>query len=255
MASGGNTVHMENGAKIDLEDYSSANVLTIYADESRIRINGAVTGGLQATVRSRGELVIMEGGSLSVPSGRTLTLGGTALAGFDGTAGGTASLTISGTLKFEIGTKFQVNNCPTYQGIDTEPAGVNTKNMPKAIGTPRCGDCVTGATTGTTAIAGRAVSSSGSAFTALFDDVVGSGFVNDEFMRGPFRSGVHGLTAPNLTANVTLASGSTIQVGQVDLLAPGTYDLIVADSLTDNGATLPDNVAVVGNKLVLTVSE
>ena len=38
-------------------------------------------------------------------------------------------------------------------------------------------------------------------------------------------------------------------------LAPGSYDLIVADSITDNGATLPAGVSIMGgNVLRLTVA-
>jgi hypothetical protein len=71
-----------------------------------------------------------------------------------------------------------------------------------------------------------------------------------------FRSGRYGLASPavgvtgqprdpNVTFNVTLASGSTITVDTTGL-APGIYDLIVCDSLTDGGATLPVNMAIVG---------
>jgi hypothetical protein len=79
-----------------------------------------------------------------------------------------------------------------------------------------------------------------------------------------FRSGRYGLAEPasgvtgqprdpNVTFDVTLASGSTIMVNTTGL-APGTYDLIVCDSLTNAGATLPANTAIVGgNTLRLTM--
>ncbi|MGI1662013.1 hypothetical protein ACRDNQ_07220 [Palleronia sp. KMU-117] len=78
-----------------------------------------------------------------------------------------------------------------------------------------------------------------------------------------FRSGKYGLEdlgagvtgqpkATSVTSTVVLASGSTITVDTTGLSA-GTYDLIDVDSLTDNGATLPSGVAVVGNRLRVTV--
>jgi hypothetical protein len=82
-----------------------------------------------------------------------------------------------------------------------------------------------------------------------------------------FRSGKYGLAVPtaghtgqprepNLTFNVTLASGSTISVDATGL-PNGNYDIIVADSLTNSGATLTTNrgtLTVVGNVLRLTVT-
>jgi len=72
-------------------------------------------------------------------------------------------------------------------------------------------------------------------------------------------SGVYGLNEynrinpPSVTSQVVLEAGSTVTVDRTGLAA-GTYTLIEADSLTDNGATLPPGVSVSGGRVVLEVS-
>jgi hypothetical protein len=80
-----------------------------------------------------------------------------------------------------------------------------------------------------------------------------------------FRSGRYGLIdvasgvtgqpkPPNVTFNVTLASGSMITVDTTGLAPGSVHDLIVCDSLTNAGATLPANAAIIGgNTLRLTM--
>ncbi len=83
--------------------------------------------------------------------------------------------------------------------------------------------------------------------------VAGNGGMStiEEFRSGHYGiedlgSGVMGQPLnPSVASSVTLESGSTVTVDTTGL-SPGTYDLIVVDTLTDNGATLPSGVTVVG---------
>lgn len=61
-----------------------------------------------------------------------------------------------------------------------------------------------------------------------------------------FRSGRNGLTAPTCTPTVTMAFGSSVDIGTVDHWPSGTH------YLTGTGATLPAGVTVTGGRLVYT---
>ena len=114
------------------------------------------------------------------------------------------------------------------------------------------------ATSGQVSLPGGAgsyyVSSSAAAGTASTMEVhVAIQFDNTSSLQiAETQTGLYGDT-PNVASAVTLASGATVTV-DTSGLAAGTYDLIDVDTLTDNGATLPSGVSVVGNRLQLTVS-
>ena len=279
---GGNTIDMENGARIEIGDYSSANVLTINAYESQIKVTGTVTGAVEATVRARGELLIDDGASLSLPSGRVLTLGGTALAGFTGT--GSMTIGNGAFLRFEVGSIFRINNCKTYGSTATGDGA--TRNVPRGIGKPDIRDGIAGVISGTTAICGAVYCTGDSAFEAMYDNIEGSGFGSGEQVSGPTWCGMYFIgdsrtdsvvdlsvaellsyygtvngtptyqvctirDFPGGSGTVTLAAGSTVEVGQVDLLAPGTHVLI--ENVVNEGASLPPGVSVSGGSLIVTV--
>jgi len=77
-----------------------------------------------------------------------------------------------------------------------------------------------------------------------------SGFTTIE----TFHSGKYGLDtfnrpkSPNVVSSVVLEAGAEIIFDKGNL-SPGTYDLIRANSLIDNGATLPAGVSINGNTL------
>ena len=209
-----------------------------------------------------GQAVLAEpGGSMTLASGRTMNIHG-GQAGFDGSGGGSASLTVEGTLAFK--TVVSVS-------YDTGP-----QNWAELI---KQGATVTGSTSGATGtFVSQSTNTDGISGTIRLVDVTGT-FVDGEELTESLRrdngvaasqplvngtptvsigqineiqTGIYGET-PNVASAVTLASGSTVTV-DTSGLATGTYDLIDVDTLTDNGATLPSGVSVVGNRLQLTVS-
>lgn len=62
----------------------------------------------------------------------------------------------------------------------------------------------------------------------------------------PFVSGIYGAGNPTVTAAVTLGSTFVLDLSRVDLLEPGTYDLIVATTLNLGSWTPPAGVSKVG---------
>ena len=68
-----------------------------------------------------------------------------------------------------------------------------------------------------------------------------------------FNAEGRGAQDPNVVSQITLESGANITADTAGLAA-GSYDLIDVDALTDNGATLGAGLAVVSNRLVLTVT-
>jgi hypothetical protein len=203
---GGGTVTLRAAGQLHLEGTSSSGSKLVNAHGGRLLIGGDVVDFLSiaaqvdnSDLRRRNskshvaEVVIDEGGALTIADGHAFTLTGRNIfAGFDGDAGGAASLTVAsgGSLAFVAGSD--------------EKGGVVIPQIAE------------------------------------------------------FYSGKYGLDAnnriktPNVASSVTLASGSTVTVDATGL-APGSYDLIDVDTLTDDGATLPAGVAVSGNRLVLTV--
>lgn len=229
-----------------------------------------ITGEAEALdLYAGGNAEVLLGPDCTVPAGKSLIVdGGLAKVGWDGT--GAAALSIAGTLEFRAGLFVNTYNSSIHQFLP--------------------GAAVTGQTSGATARAGEfdqfSYYSKGVSRLWLYD--VQGEFVDGEqihyhthvkYPEGggeailteymdtltstplrqlatiqPFRSGIHDTAEPTVAASVTLAAGSEVVVDTTGL-APGSYDLIVANSITNNGATLPAGVSVVGgNRLVLTVS-
>lgn len=276
VASSGNALNVWNGAKFDLPNHASSNLLTVDAREGRFLNAGAMTGKINVSARYRSELLFGFGAaSWTTVSGTAINLYGKAKAGFDGTGGASAGLTLSSgsTLRFLPSVAITVSGITIGEG----------DILPKAAIAPRVGAVVTGLTSGATGVVTYARRIGTASYALELEDLTGV-FLNTEALQADcwfgvgfygsdvtfgavngspvhtmpkireFACGVNGYkVAPDVVSTVVLASGSAVEIGTTGLAA-GTYDLIDVDSLTDNGATLPSGVAKVGNKLVLTVS-
>lgn len=275
-STGGHLVRVYYGGQFLTAGHVADDKITVDVTDGRFMNYGTVTGGFDIFARYRSEVLLgYDTASFTVASGDTLTVYGDSLVGFDGASGGSAALVIQGTLAFKPTLRLNVGDVPVP--LDASCGAF-----------PHIGATITNGSGGSGVCREwqyRGVAASPNAPDAMYvlDDFTGSFSALDTltasdhhvrfiFNRGSgavgtadsvgtptmgkiaeFRSGMNGFTAPNVASSVTLASGSVVTVDTTGL-DTGTYDLIDVDSLTDNGATLPSGVAVVGNKLVLTVS-
>jgi len=261
-SAGGNTLEVAQGAKFDLETLNAtAGNLIADVTEARLLITGTVSGvDLVANYKAR--VIVDESGELTTDSA---TIYGKGMVGFDGTAGGTATINLTGTTTFKPTVVLPV------AGLSGGPSGYSTGYDIA----PKLGAVVTGLTSGATGVVVDLIFKGSRKANVALKNVSGV-FVSGETLQADCEAG----PVPTFDANSfgTVESAPVVTIGKIrealfaatavnsvvnmndDIevetngVAAGTYDLIDVDSLTDNGATLPSGVAVVGNKLVLTVS-
>ena len=96
----GATVEITRAGQFRIGGHAAASGLQISVTDGRFFNMGTVTAGISASAAGFAELVLATGaGAFTLAAGETLTLtGGACRCGFDGTDGGAASLTLSGTL-------------------------------------------------------------------------------------------------------------------------------------------------------------
>lgn len=237
--------------------------LSIEAISGRLALTGAAA---DLDLHAGGQAQILLGPDCTVPASKSLVVSGQrARVGWDGT--GTATLTISGKLKFRRGVCLQFIS-----------GGMN--NIRYAY--KHSGQEVTGSTSGFKGRIGAVerTSSKGDNFNIWLYDVTGTPVVGDVFEISPglnkdrthtakfvtvtsvvdqgivplqrFRSGGigDGLTDPTVSATITFTSTAQIVVPQ-GLPQGQSYDLTGPSvAVVNNGATLPVGVSITGGKLV-----
>jgi hypothetical protein len=287
--SAGNDLTLLRGSKFDLASYSSSNLLTVDANQSRFLISGAVTGAVDVTARYESEVVLWDGGDLTIGSGRTLTAYGHSYVGFDGSAGGASALTFAtgSTLSVKPTIRVDVNTL-TSQTLDVGGVTWNAEYH------PRLGSTVTGQTSGATGRVAEFHQLTGNTGVIVLDDINGV-FVDTEALNGltrygpmledardfaningtpeyilptigEFTTGLTGLDSLNhvVASNVasTVTCAGTVEVDAVGLAA-GTYDLVEADTVTGTfgtetitnvGAGLSGAISYPTGKVTLTIS-
>ena len=291
--SAGNSLNMWKGAKFELAATPAGGVLDAQLCESRLHVSGTVTGNLDLAVIGRSEFLIDEGAAITFGTGRTLEISGNCRAGFDGNSAGAASLTMGAgaTLSFKRGAILSVNGLVTYDALASSSNMRRCRGIPRVgdviegaisgatgvvagvynvsslnvvriyvdniVGSFQNAEQLLGPTWAGPYYIGNSRDGLGSAGGDA--DLAAIGTINAAPtvlmpQIAEFTSGIYGTGAPSVASTVTLASGSTVTVDTTGL-AVGDYDLIVADTLTNSGATLPAGVSVVsGTTLRLTVS-
>ena len=236
------------------------------ARNGRLSLTGTVA---DLDLVAGGKAQVLLGPDCTVPAGKKLAVHGMlAKVGWDGT--GTANLRIEGALEFTPGTRITVPGARTerlYEGVTVTgqtsgftatasyydkfaTGGNNVLWLDNVQGTPQVGEDIH---YGTIIDEGDGYRSDPSQVT-ITDMITILEAIEEVSMPkiAPFRSGMHGLAEPTVTASLTLASGSTVFVDTTGL-ASGTYDLTGPGvTVTDNGATLPAGVTVTGGRLVYT---
>lgn len=244
----------------------SSQPVRIEAVSGRVGFTGPLT---DLDLTADGKAQVLLGPEVVIPAGRKLSIGGPrAMAGWDGA--GTAKLTIQGKLEFRAGATVEIGDAlykhrlvdagsplvASDSGVtgmmsDFEEWDRSTSrlHMYDLSALPQIGEKLTIGYT-------EYVADDGDYQTPQLVSVVRI------LSRGlptlqPFRSGLieDGLAAPTVTAELVLAAGSDVAIAGRNLLMPGSYDLTGEGvSVTNQGAILPEGVAVTNGRLVLTVS-
>lgn len=288
VASGGNRLMLDKGAKFDLPGYAGPNRLEVEAQESRFMNRGDVAGKVDITARFRAEVIFgYDTASFTAGAGDTVTIYGHSDCGFDGALGGTASLTFAAgaTLAFK-----PLIHTPIWQRPKV-PAPIQLGFSGPAQLTKRpeiyakVGTTITGSTSGARA----RVAYMTRVERAVLDEIEGT-FVADELFDGTgealytidqgavsdlgqiktaaaqlgrigkVRTGLNGFNAPNVTANVTL--GGTLHL-DVNGVANGDYALMEVDSISGSfdaitaagNGTKDLTVTVTGTDITLNVAD
>lgn len=242
---GGHDVAMKQGGKFYIPGYDSANRLSVDALQARFMNRGTVTGGIDLTARYRSEVLLgYDDASFTLSAGRSLTVMGQSLAGFDGAVGGTATLILAAgsTLGFRPSVKLTVTGLamPTARMV-LPNIGSTVSNGNGATGIVmdwqyRLGSdavFIVQMVTGVFAVS-DALTCDNCHFEFYCSYGVSSvGTVTAvgaaELGRiGKFRSGLNGTAVPDVVAPVVL--GGTL-APNVTALADGTYTLIDADDV------------------------
>lgn len=238
--------------------------VTARANGGRLAFTGSVSS---LALEARGNAEVLLGPDATVPVGKAMVISGQrVMAGWDGT--GTATLTIRGTLEFRAGITAGVTGPGYNQHLmdngrrtstataqfnfdEFEEQGSSTTDrayLSDLIGTPAVGETfVFGVKVRATDEVNEDVD-----MIATVASIMSAGISPLQV----FRSGSigTGLVEPTVAASLVLSAGSSVVIGRRDLLAAGTYDLTGPGvTVTDQGATLPEGVAVTGGKLVLVV--
>tara|TARA_B100000949_G_scaffold136895_1_gene120462 strand:- start:230 stop:3004 length:2775 start_codon:yes stop_codon:yes gene_type:complete len=231
---------------------------SIAARGGRLTFAGAASGDLAVS----GMAEVLLGPDYAVGANQTLRIdGGRCFIGWDGT--GSASLTVAGTLDFRATPILCFGEYAFNARFRKEwPLVGGTSGFTGKVDSLRWGrrnnavfwDVAVRDMQGRPEIGEKAAATS----PRFGDDKVWTPYVLDVRPSeigtiAPFRKSGDD-PAPTVAATVVLEAGSTVTVDSQGL-APGSYDLIVADSITDNGATLPAGVSIMGgNVLRLTVA-
>lgn len=241
---------------------ASAAGLDIHASSGRANLTGAIAD-LNLTAAGRTEVLL--GPNCTIPASRSLVVSGNkAQVGWDGA--GPASLTIAGRLEFQPGMVLNLTGTTIlHQWIRTGTRIVgNTSGFQATIGhfeqinatgrvwlhdvtgTPQTGEtfmiCVSENVMDTSDVVTERLATVSGIHSAAMPVIA------------PFRSGIHGLAEPSVTATLTLAAGAQVVVDTAGL-PPGTHALTGAGvTVVDQGATLPEGVAVTEGKMVVVVS-
>ncbi len=255
----GGTLTQRFAGQFFMSGYSGANLITVNSEGGRFRNNGNITQNMDFNITGLSEVLFADGtGNVTIPAGRSIVIDDSrARVGWDGTTGNTCTLTIAGSLTFK-----SMMTIP-FVGRDVDDGEAGNRNY---AATWKHGAVITGATSGFTGTVSDHLDltiSTGNIFVKDWTGVPlkGEGLVGvgkQYFRDAPFgqialvltpadnlavpqtytmpriaefRSGINGLTAPNINSVVALQVGSTLNLNVTGLL-PGPYDLIVADSVT-----------------------
>lgn len=275
---GGNTITAENGGKVGIPGFDDTNKLTLKATDARISNTGAVTGPVDVEAMAASEVLFGsgDGDSWDVGDG-TITLHGGVKAGFDGENGDAMSLTFgaNSVLNMKSAATVAVDNLatatpPIESGVHemwpVEGASYNIGGRNAKLASWRYfndGDVkfqlkmydLSGALSNNSTVSGPRTRS------GLMTGSSGSiGTVNGtptyELPKiDKFTSGIFGTSAPDVATTITL--GGTLNI-DVTGMAPGTYDLITADTLLGSFDTInitggSGSVALVENPLRVTI--
>ncbi|SIO59843.1 hypothetical protein SAMN05444722_3784 [Rhodovulum sp. ES.010] len=124
--SGSGTITVRDSAEIYLGAVSSSGI-AMTLEDGGLLLTGSVADNLSLTCEGLCEAIIQPGAALTIAPGQTLTIDGDAgKVGFDGAGGGTATLTLAGSLQFVAGpTAFSV-----IREWDTGLPGLDAYNRP-----------------------------------------------------------------------------------------------------------------------------
>lgn len=278
---GGNAVTVKGGGKFQLSGYSGAEPLDLTVVEGRFTNVGIFDGQADIRVIGASEAILAyEGADFTLRSGRRLTIGGLAIAGFDGAAGGAATITFEtgSTLAFRPGLRLPIGSLTGYKTGTTYKAW------------PRLDDVITAAN-GATARVLEFIQTTNTQGHAILDEITGA-FINGDAITGQaaanafydlgevrmlgnvagsrtcrfgqlreFRSGVHGFQPPNVASQIIL--GGVLEIDLRGCPDAMTHDLIQADVVSGGfedvvvlGLGARDaTIAVSANAVTLTVSE
>ena len=238
-----------------------ARALSAHVSSGRLNLTGPAQ---DLDIRLGGTGQVLLGPDATIPAGRTLTLDGLdCQCGWDAT--GSATLTIAGTVRFLPGVTVLCNGLSKRRADAGQPiagdqsgfsgrigryeqrsqhSATNRINLYDLSGRPETGETACYATANTYADGAMGVPTPVEYRTTIGQQVdAGMPAVK------AFRSGLHGLSAPTVQTLVVLEAGAQVMVDTAGLAA-GSYDLIVADSIVDKGAALPDGVSIVAGRVL-----
>ncbi|MEL6411976.1 MAG: hypothetical protein AAFQ38_16415 [Pseudomonadota bacterium] len=257
----GNEVVIKQGSRFAIAGYAGTQPLTITANDGSFFNNGDCSGEVDLTAVGPSEMVLATGGgSFTLKSGRTLTIGGLAKVGFDGTGGGTAAITLEtgSTIRFRPGARLQANglrdhsvfnagnntsfSAPVFPALDSvitgdqgssarviEAYGVDNQNA-RYVLDEMVGDFPNGEIWSTTE---PTVCLSYPNTTAVLGTTVGTttSFGDPSFGQlREFRSGANGFADTDVVSSIAL--GGTLEVDLRANLGALTHTLIAADTVT-----------------------
>ncbi len=240
---GPGTLHCDGAGQIWLAGGPLAGGVSIEAQAGRIANTQSLTGAFDLTLRGTAQALLgLDTSDCTIAAGHRMVLkGGRCRAGFDGAAGGLATLTLAGLLRFETGMELY------FTGRDYK------------VATFRPGTIITGATSGFSArivqIEDRAAQVQGililddiSGTPLVGEDLVGEGLVGRAPVPAqvlaqvdqvpvpglsqitPLRSGLWGTDAPNVQTGITL--GGTLEIDLEGYEGTLAQDLLQADAIT-----------------------
>lgn len=270
IASGG-TINLFGAGQVDTDGITSADLLTVRAADGRFLNRGSVAGPIDLRISGGAEAVLgYDSANLTIAAGRVLEIhGAQARVGFDGAAGGAATVTINGTLRLKsvlriafkgltsdaLGYSNRFERGMTITGATSGFTGTvaDFEQLPAALvpgglagevglltiedwtGLPLAEEALVGR--GTVALEPHdaatvvALVASHEVQSPLPPESSGRGAV------GEFRSGLNGTAAPDLVSTIAIGAGSALEA---DLrgLAPGRYCLARADAITGGFGTV-----------------
>lgn len=242
---GGHDVLIKNAGKFYVPGYDSANRLSVDALQARFMNRGTVTGGIDLTARYRSEVLLgYDNASFTLSAGRSLTIMGKSLVGFDGAAGGTSTLILAAgsTLHFRPSVRLTMTGLTAPNGRMVLPnIGSTVSNGSGATGIVMDWQYRLG--TGAVFTVQMVTGAFAPPDALTCDDChfefnyrygpAGVGTISaigtvDLGRIAKFRSGLNGTAAPDVIAPVVL--GGTL-APDVTALADGSYPLIDVDDV------------------------